>query len=69
MTVDEAIEFLKTKGWEEKSTGMYDRKGLASVLIEYAKELQHHKDTTIGLWATDRPDLIEDPKNIMFQIS
>ena len=33
------------------------------------KELQHHKDTTIGLYATDRPDLIVDNDNVMFQIS
>jgi hypothetical protein len=33
------------------------------------KELQHHKDTTVGLWATDRPDLIpEDIKHLFFQI-
>jgi hypothetical protein len=32
------------------------------------KELQHFKDTVIGLWATDRPDLIDDPEKIMFQI-
>lgn len=24
------------------------------------KELLHHRDTTIGLWATDRPDLLTD---------
>ena len=37
-------------------------------LYGVVKELQHHKDTTIGLWATDRPDLVEDPKKIMFQL-
>ena len=37
-------------------------------LDEYIKSLEHHRDTTVGLWATDRPDLIEDPKNIMFEI-
>jgi len=31
--------------------------------------LLHHKDTTVGLWATDRPDLIPDEiKNVFFQI-
>ncbi len=33
------------------------------------KKLQHDKDTTVGLWATDRPDLVIDEKKIMFQIS
>jgi len=32
------------------------------------KELQHYKDTTVGLWATDRPDLIQDTKKILFQL-
>jgi hypothetical protein len=32
------------------------------------KNLEHYKTTTLGLWATDRPDLVNDPKNIMFEI-
>ena len=32
------------------------------------KELRHFRDTVIGLWATDRPDLVDDPQKIMFQI-
>jgi len=38
------------------------------MLDEWKKDLQHHKDTTVGLWATDRPDLIIDEKKIMFKI-
>lgn len=31
--------------------------------------LMHHKDTTVGLWATDRPEMIpEDIKHIFFEI-
>lgn len=30
------------------------------VAEEYSKELQHHKDTTVGLWALDR-----DPKELL----
>jgi hypothetical protein len=43
-------------------------------LFDYEKyqrkidELQYFKDSTIGLWATDRPDLIKDPKKVMFEI-
>jgi len=38
--------------------------------IEHAvKSLLHHETTTVGLWATDRPDLIDDPKNVLFQIT
>jgi hypothetical protein len=32
-------------------------------------ELQYFKDSTKGLWATDRPDLIQDPENVMFEIN
>jgi len=32
--------------------------------------LEHHKDTTVGLYATDRPDLIpEKLKSLFFQIT
>lgn len=36
---------------------------------ERLKKLEHHETTTVGLWATDRPDLVEDAKKIMFQIT
>ena len=69
METKEAKEFLKTQhNWKENSTGMFDFNGIANLLTEFAKDLQHHRDTTIGLWATDRPDLIHDPKKIMFII-
>ena len=33
------------------------------------KDLQHFKDTVIGLWATDRPDLLcAKDKEMMFKI-
>jgi hypothetical protein len=41
-----------------------------SELKEQNKKLMHHKDTTVGLWATDRPDLIpESVKDLFFQIT
>jgi hypothetical protein len=30
------------------------------------KELEHYRDSTIGLFATDRLDLVNDEKNVMF---
>ena len=69
METKEAKEFLKTQhNWKEDSKGMYDFDSLANLLTEFAKDLKHHRNTTIGLWATDRPDLIQDPKKIMFRI-
>lgn len=38
------------------------------IIGEWKKDLQHHYDTTKGLWATDRPDLVVDEKKILFQI-
>lgn len=33
-------------------------------------KLMHHKDTTVGLWATDRLDLVpESVKDLFFQIT
>lgn len=38
-------------------------------VIEDIEKLKHHKDATAGLWATDKPDLVDDPKNVLFQIT
>ena len=32
------------------------------------KDLCHHYDSTVGLWATDRPELIDDKHQVLFQI-
>jgi hypothetical protein len=40
-----------------------------SEMKEQNKKLEHHKDTTVGLWATDRPDLIpKEIKELLFEI-
>ena len=33
------------------------------------KELEHYRDTTLGLYATDKPDLIKDEQNLMFELT
>ena len=38
-------------------------------LHDEVERLQHHEASTVGLWATDRPDLVDDPKGVMFQIT
>jgi hypothetical protein len=41
-----------------------------SEMKEQNIKLMHHKDTTVGLWATDRPDLIpESIKDLFFKIT
>lgn len=39
------------------------------IMIEI-KKLQHYKDSTVGLWATDRPNMLSDSKNnnILFRL-
>lgn len=27
-----------------------------------------HRDSTVGLWATDLPGMVNDPKKVMFEI-
>jgi|GEM_PF-5693066 len=61
------------------SAGSYQRLyicGKFSYIVEKQSEIKeqnikllHHKDTTVGLWATDRPDLIpSEIKKLFFQI-
>jgi len=33
------------------------------------KALRHYKSTTVGLWATDKPDDFDDPKALLFKLS
>lgn len=41
-----------------------------SEMKERNNKLEHHKDTTVGLYATDRPDLIpEELKSLFFEIT
>lgn len=56
-------EFLKS--WGEFDTGTFGKRGLVLMLEEYNKlikleELVHYYDTTVGMFATDRPDLVDD---------
>ena len=36
--------------------------------VDNIEKLEHHEVTTVGLWATDRPDLVKDDMSLMFQI-
>jgi len=41
----------------QKSLNM-ERTGTNEPLLSEVKKLLHHKDTTVGLWATDKPEMI-----------
>lgn len=49
----------------------FDRKKIQDNCIESElKKLKHHKDTTVGLWATDKPEQIpEEIKHLFFEIT
>ena len=44
---------------------------IINIQTEQIKKLEHHKHCTVGLWATDRPDLLseeERKKCFLFEI-
>jgi hypothetical protein len=61
MTIEQ-LNFL------EKIITLYSKGEDKEQLIKELNELQYFKDSNTGLWVTDRPDLVEDPLNIMYQI-
>lgn len=38
------------------------------ILLENMKDLQHYRDSTVGLSATDRSDLIIDNEHVLFEL-
>lgn len=40
----------------------------AQKIVDELKRLQHYRDSTVGLWATDRPDKVSDPDGVLFQL-
>ena len=38
-------------------------------LWQWIAPLQHYHDSTVGLWATDRPDLVIDEQGLLFQLT
>lgn len=68
MNKTEVIKQLKKAHFKQ----LFDKEAIERVLDEYAQQvsrkLEHHKDATVGLWATDRPDLIKDPQGVLFRI-
>jgi len=50
------------------STSDLMKESVADDICDLFQELEYYRDTTTGLWATDRPDLVHDPKGILFRI-
>ena len=53
----------------------YDRMKYQLALEEWAgeaeahiKKLEHYRDGTVGLWATDSPELISDNVSLLFKL-
>ena len=47
---------------------MYELEKVTQILLETIQDLELHKATTVGLHATDRPDLVDDKHNVLFEI-
>lgn len=41
---------------------------IIEMMDEYCKHLTHYRDTTVGLWATDKPEKVQDPEKVMFKL-
>lgn len=46
----------------------YQMRRYVKVLLENIIDLQHYKSTTLGLYATDKAEMIVDESNVMFEI-
>ena len=46
----------------------YQMRRYVKVLLENIIDLQHYKSTTLGLYATDKVEMIVDESNIMFEL-
>jgi hypothetical protein len=60
--------------WEDSDRGTFDKKGLVAKLEEFEKELNFKKleqyyNATVGMFATDRPDLVDDSTHrVLFEL-
>lgn len=66
--LEKKIEDLILEGiLDRQSVNSMTREILIIVQEEY-KQLIHFRDSTCGLWATDRPDKVSDPEKLLFRI-
>jgi len=66
-TCKDLDEDLFKKSWSTQ-TGILLTANEAQKIVDELKHLQHYKDSTIGLWATDRPDKVNDPDGVLFRL-
>ena len=78
--IEKEITIIRAiRKWLDSEGGTFDYDGAVSLLKGYDAEIQkqhdeelmklrHFRDATVGLWATDRPDLVSDPDNVLFRI-
>jgi len=61
-------EWLEKRYKRELADYKYSTRKELQGLREQLKHLQHYRDSTIGLWATDRPDKVIDSEGVLFQL-
>jgi len=64
MSREEFAEFLI----EDIHMGSASTSDVMTYLRAWTEGLEHHKHSTTGLWATDKPEMVDDPKSVLFQI-
>lgn len=62
-------ERVKGFGYYEVEQGYYVSAARPDDIVANFNKLMHHRDTTVGLWATDRPEKVDDPEKLLFQIT
>lgn len=56
-----AVEWVKEKFGERYGINY-------RLLDDTERAVKYHIDSIVGLWVTDRPDLVEDPQKVLFQL-
>lgn len=67
---------ITEKDFQNAIEATFDNESAAQACLELSQrmvseqyqKLIAHRDQTVGLWATDRKDLVKDEKNVLFQI-
>jgi hypothetical protein len=68
------IELCEREGEDPYECDWFTKKGViisaneAREVVHKLKHFIHYRDTTVGLWATDKPEKVQDPEKVMFRL-
>ncbi len=61
-------QFYSGAGHWDKHNSIIITPREAQKILDELKYLRHYRDSTVGLWATDKPEKVQDPENVMFML-